>query len=228
MRVRLAFHTPDPEKVVYVAARMCYSKKSVDEIEQEANHKSPKELIRRLKASGHHSVFEHAVFTFALEGVSRVTTHQLVRHRIASYSQRSQRYVDEAAFSYVVPPSVEVNPAAKALFEDFMEKARGLYSQLVELGIPKEDARYILPQSVCSQLIVTMNARELLHFFTLRCCNRAQWEIRTMAKQMLKEVKRVAPLLFEDAGPACLRGPCPEGEFSCGKVEEVREEFSLL
>ncbi len=228
MRVRLLYHTPDPEKVVYVAARMCYSKYSVDEIEREAAYKSPAGLIKRLKDSGHLSVFEHASFTFSIEEISRVTTHQLVRHRIASYSQKSQRYVDESDFSYVVPPSVEHSSAAKALFEDFMERAKELYRQLVELGVDKEDARYVLPQAVHTQIIVTMNARELMHFFTLRCCNRAQWEIRAVAKEMLRQVKRVAPVLFEGEGPACLRGPCPEGEFSCGRADEVREEFAVL
>lgn len=228
MRVRLLFHTPDPEKVVYLAARLCYSKLSVSELEKEANHKSPVELIRRLKASGHHSVFEHATFTFSLEGISRVATHQLVRHRIASYSQRSQRYVDESAFDYVVPPSVKAKPEAKRLFEEFVEHSREVYKRLVEMGVDREDARFLLPQAVETKIIVTMNARELMHFFTLRCCNRAQWEIREVAKKMLSEVKRVAPVLFEDAGPACLRGPCSEGEYSCGKAEEVRREFAVL
>lgn len=222
------FHTPDPEKVVYVAARLCYSKFPVRELEKEANFKSPKDFIRKLKASGHHSVFEHASFTFSLEGISRVTTHQLVRHRIASYSQRSQRYVDESNFSYVVPPSVEKNNEAKQLYEEYVAKAKEVYKALVDMGVDKEDARYILPQAVETKIIVTMNARELLHFFTLRCCNRAQWEIREMAKRMLAEVKRVAPIIFEDAGPACLRGPCPEGQFSCGKAEEVKREFAVL
>ena len=228
MRVRLLFHTPDPEKVVYLAARLCYSKLPVSELEKEANHKSPVELIRRLKASGHHSVFEHATFTFSIEGISRVTTHQLVRHRIASYSQRSQRYVDESAFEYVIPPSVKVKPEAKRLFEEFVEHSREVYKRLVEMGVDREDARFLLPQAVETKIIVTMNARELMHFFTLRCCNRAQWEIREVAKRMLSEVKRVAPVLFEDAGPACLRGPCSEGEYSCGKAEEVRREFAVL
>ncbi len=228
MRVSLLYHTPDPEKVVYVAARLCYSRLPIRDIEEEANYKSPKDLIRRLKKSGHLSVFEHASFTFALEGISRVTTHQLVRHRIASYSQRSQRYVDESTFSYVVPPEIERMPEAKKLFEEFMERARQLYSKFLELGIDKEDARYILPQAVETKIIVTMNARELLHFFSLRCCRRAQWEIREVAKRMLSQAKRVAPILFEDAGPPCLRGPCPEGEFSCGKQEEVKEEFAAL
>ena len=226
MRVRLLSHTPDPERVVYVAARLCYSKYPVEALEVESVHKSPAELIRRLKASGHHSVFEHASFTFAVEGVSRACTHQLVRHRIASYSQRSQRYVDESNFSCVVPPSLDGE--ARGLFEGFVEEARRLYRRLLEMGVSREDARYILPQAVESSIIVTMNARELLHFFTLRCCNRAQWEIRGMAKEMLRQAKRVAPVLFEDAGPACLRGPCPEGEFSCGRAEEVREEFAAL
>jgi len=228
MRVRLLFHTPDPERVVYIAARVCYSSKSVSELERESDYKSPQSLIRRLKASGHHSVFEHVLFTFSLEGVSRVLTHQLVRHRIASYSQRSQRYVSEENFSCVVPPSVAENPEAVEIFNGIVEQAREAYRRLVELGVDREDARYLLPHGAETQIVVSMNARELMHFFTLRCCNRAQWEIRSVAKEMLRQVKRVAPVLFEDAGPSCLRGPCPEGEFSCGRMDEVREEFAAL
>lgn len=228
MKVRLISHTPDVEKVIYVAARLCYSKHDVDFIEREASHKSPQDLIERLKKSGHLSVFEHASFTFSLEGVSRVMTHQLVRHRIASYSQRSQRYVDESNFSCVIPPSIAENQEALKLYEEAVDKARSLYRKLCELGVDKEDARYIIPQAIESKIIVTMNARELLHFFTLRCCNRAQWEIREAAKRMLSLVKRVAPVVFRNAGPACVRGACSEGEFSCGKAEEVRKEFELL
>ena len=228
MKVYLLSHTPDPERVIYIAARLCYSRFSIPEIERESLYKSPLELIRRLKRSGHFSVFEHASFTFGLEGVSRVMTHQLVRHRIASYSQRSQRYVDEEGFKYVIPDSVKENRTARELFERFMEEARILYIKLKELGVDKEDARYILPQAVETKIIVTMNARELLHFFSLRCCRRAQAEIREVAKKMLSLTKRVAPVIFEDAGPPCLRGPCPEGEFSCGDQEKVKEEFEVL
>ena len=228
MQVRLLYHTPDPERAVYIAARLCYSKHDIKDIERESLYKSPKDLIERLKRSGHLSVFEHAVFTFSLEGVSRVMTHQLVRHRIASYSQRSQRYVDEIGFNYVVPPSVRENPEAEKIFREIMKKSEEAYRRLCSLGIDKEDARYLIPQGIETKIIVTMNARELLHFFTLRCCMRAQWEIRETAKRMLSLAKRVAPLIFKDAGPSCVRGECSEGEFSCGKAGEVRREFSLL
>ncbi len=228
MKVRLLFHTPDPEKVIYVAARLCYSKHDVEFIEKEANYRSPQDLIERLKRSGHLSVFEHATFTFSIEGVSRVMTHQLVRHRIASYSQRSQRYVDEKNFPYVIPPSIAKDSDALKLYEELMDRARYVYERLCELGIDKEDARYVIPQGIETKIIVTMNARELFHFFTLRCCNRAQWEIREVAKSMLSLVKKVAPVVFKDAGPSCVRGVCSEGEFSCGKSDEVRKEFELL
>lgn len=215
MKVTLLSYTPNPEEVVFISARLCYSSKDVDDLVREANYKSPKELIEKLIRIGHHSVFEHVSFTFAIEGVSRVMTHQLVRHRIASYSQRSQRYVSEDEAKFIVPPSIEGNQEALALYERFTEEARNIYKRLVELGVDKEDARYVLPQGVETKIIVTMNARELLHFFRLRCCNRAQWEIRAVAIEMLKEVKKVAPNIFRYAGPSCVLGSCSEGEFSC-------------
>ena len=228
MKIKLLSHTPEPEEVVYISARLCYSSKDVDEIIKEATYKSPKELIERLLRMGHHSVFEHVSFTFSIEGISRVTTHQLVRHRIASYSQRSQRYVSEEEARFIIPPAVQGNPEAMRLYQEFMESAKNVYRRLVELGIDKEDARYVLPQAVETKIIVTMNARELLHFFRLRCCNRAQWEIRNVAIEMLKEVKKVAPNIFRYAGPSCVTGSCSEGEFSCGKANEMKEWFLAL
>ncbi len=225
MEVELLAYTPDPEGVVYTAARLCYSSKGIRELMGEEGS-SPRRLIEQIKASGHHSVLEHAAFTFGIEGVSRVTTHQLVRHRIASYSQKSQRYVSEEDFQYITPPAVEGKAEALELYRKTMEVCQEAYNRLLEMGIPKEDARYILPSGCETKIIVTMNARELLHFFSLRCCRRAQWEIRAMAKEMLRHCKRVAPIIFSQAGPPCLRGPCPEGTFSCGKTEEVREEFA--
>ncbi len=227
MEVELLAYTPNPEGVVYTAARLCYSSKGIRELMGEEGA-SPKRLIEQIKASGHHSVLEHASFTFGIEGISRVTTHQLVRHRIASYSQKSQRYVTEGAFQYITPPSVEENQEAKSLFQRVMETCQEAYNRLLALGIPKEDARYLLPSGGETKIIVTMNARELLHFFSLRCCRRAQWEIRAMAKEMLRHCKRVAPIIFSQAGPPCLRGPCPEGSFSCGEMEEVRKEFAWI
>ncbi len=225
MEVELLAYTPHPEGVVHTAARLCYSSKGIRELMGEEGV-SPKRLIEQIKASGHLSVLEHASFTFGIEGISRVTTHQLVRHRIASYSQKSQRYVPEEAFKYITPPTVEEKEGARTLFQEVMERCREAYSRLLAMGIPKEDARYLLPSGCETKIIVTMNARELLHFFSLRCCRRAQWEIRAMATEMLRQCKRVAPIIFSQAGPPCLRGPCPEGSFSCGQMEEVRREFS--
>jgi len=165
---------------------------------------------------GHHSVIEHAHYTFSLEGVSRALTHQLVRHRIASYSQQSQRYVNMLKAEYVVPKSVEEDPEAKRVFEQAMEQAWESYQRLAE-RVPVEDARYVLPNACESNIMVTMNARELMHFFSLRCCERAQWEIREVAEEMLRLVQQVSPQIFKDAGPPCVRGPCPEGKLSCGK-----------
>ncbi len=221
-------HTPEPEETVYTAARVCYSPNDLAHLAREAKGESCMTLISRVRAMGHLSVFEHASFTFGIEGVSRAMTHQLVRHRVASYSQRSQRYVDEEGFRFVVPPKVKEHEEAHRLFEKVVEQCREAYRELLTMGIEKEDARYLLPNACCSTIVVTMNARELNHFFTLRCCKRAQWEIREVAKEMLRLCKKVAPVLFENAGPSCLRGPCPEGEMSCGKSEAVREEFLNL
>lgn len=164
------------------------------------------------------SVWEHATFTFGLEGVSRALTHQLVRHRIASYDQQSQRYVSAKQFEYVVPPKIAKNPEAKELFEKTMSDLQNTYDRLVELGIPKEDSRYVLPNACASRLICTMNVRSLMHFFGLRCCTRAQWEIRDMANQMLKICQEVAPKVFV-AGANCEQlGYCPEGDMCCGRA----------
>jgi thymidylate synthase (FAD) len=151
-----------------------------------------------------------------VEGVSRALTHQLVRHRIASYSQQSQRYVSMNRASYIIPPSIALDPDAKKEYETLMNQIWKAYAELAQ-KVPKEDARYVLPNACNTNITVTMNARELTHFFSLRCCRRAQWEIRKMAWLMLLEVRQVSPILFENAGPGCVRGPCPEGEYSCGK-----------
>lgn len=164
-------------------------------------------------------------FTFAIEGVSRVLTHQLVRHRIASYSQQSQRYVSEHEFEYIMPPSISANPLAKEKFEELMSNIRSTYDQLVELGINKEDARYCLANATETKIVVTMNARTLLHFFQLRCCVRAQWEIRKLADAMLIEVKKVAPVLFKKAGPTCVTSNyCGEGSMTCGRLAAMQKK----
>jgi thymidylate synthase (FAD) len=216
MKVELLKYTMDPELTVALAARLCYSKTDIEDLLKMPKEKT-EELITKLMRMGHHSPFEHANFTFGIEGISRVTTHQLVRHRIASYSQQSQRYVNSSEFNYTIPTSISQNTQALKIFNDLIESARKSYDKLLELGIHQEDARYLLPSAIQTRIIVTMNARELFHFFKLRCCNRAQWEIRNLAWEMLRKVKEVAPKLFEETGPSCLKGPCPEGEYSCGR-----------
>jgi thymidylate synthase (FAD) len=171
---------------------------------------------------GHGSTLEHASFTFGIEGVSRVLTHQLVRHRIASYDQQSQRYVAAHGFQYITPPSIAEKPEALAKYEALLAEIRKTYDELTDMGVPKEDARYVLANAAETKILVTMNARSLMHFFNLRCCNRAQWEIREMAYKMLAEVKKVAPTLFHNAGASCVNtGRCPEGAMTCGKLQEM-------
>ena len=216
MKVNLIKYTKEPEKMVAVAARLCYSPVGVDDLMSGLGNEDIEKLVRFVIKSGHHSTTEHVIFTFAIEGVSRALTHQLVRHRIASYNQQSQRYVKfDNNFEYITPPSIEKNKDAKEKFDNLISNMHNLYKELLDSGIEAEDARYILPNASETKIIVTMNGRELLNFFTVRCCNRAQWEIRNMAIKMLKLVKKVAPVIFEKAGPSCLRGPCPEGKFKC-------------
>jgi thymidylate synthase (FAD) len=216
MKVNLIKYTQEPEKTVAVAARLCYSPVGVDDLMNELSDESVEKLVRFVIRSGHLSTTEHINFTFAIEGVSRALTHQLVRHRIASYNQQSQRYVKfKDNFEYILPPSIEKDKDSRKKFEGMISDIHGLYKELLASGIEAEDARYILPNASETKIIVTMDGRELLHFFTVRCCNRAQWEIRELATKMLKLVKKVAPLVFEKAGPNCLRGSCQEGKFKC-------------
>jgi len=210
MKVELLSYTPEPDRVVAISARLCYSKIGISELAEKLADDKIKDLLKKLESSGHLSPFEHANFTFGIEGISRVTSHQLVRHRIASYSQQSQRYVKMSNGEFVIPPSIKKNSSASELVYNLNDMAMSVYNKLIQLGIPEEDARYILPQGITTKIIVTMNARELLHFFNLRCCLRAQWEIRAMANLMLRKVKEVAPIIFEKAGPFCFSGPCPE------------------
>lgn len=210
MKVRLIAHTPEPDMFCSIAAQTCVSESIPDATTTRA--------LKGALASGHESIAEHASFTFAISGVSRACSHQLVRHRMASYSQQSQRYVNMDRFEYVIPESIENHPDALEHYAWAMKAIRKTYDTLTNHGIPEEDARYILPNACCTNLVVTMNARELRHFFALRCCNRAQWEIRELANAMLDLVKPVAPLLFADAGPSCVKlGYCPEGKKGCGK-----------
>ncbi|MGA1840446.1 MAG: FAD-dependent thymidylate synthase [bacterium] len=228
-KVILFRHTPDPEKAVATAAKLCYSSLDVDGLKDDVERSDQSSFLRKIISLGHQSVLEHASYTFLIEGISRVTTHQLVRHRVASYSQRSQRYVrEECGFKYIMPPCLKPDQEKQKQFESLMAEIYELYDQWVSDGISQEDARYILPNAAETKITVTMNARELWHFFRYRCCQRAQWEIRALAVLMLLKVVHASPTLFENAGPFCLEGPCPEGEMSCSLSKKVKETFSHL
>lgn len=229
MNVTLIEHTPNPERTVALAARLCYSPTSIDDLREKLAASDIESFLDKIMSLGHHSVLEHASFTFGIEGISRVTTHQMVRHRIASFSQQSQRYVShKEEFTSIMPDTIAENSEARQIFAFMSETVHKAYAQLIEMGIPAEDARYILPNATESKIIMTMNARELLHFFALRCCQRAQWEIRKMSVEMLRLVKKIAPVIFRQAGPGCIGGSCPEGKFCCGQILEVREFYKNL
>jgi thymidylate synthase (FAD) len=223
MKVKLINYTTDPERMVAMSARLCYSPVGAEDLVEKMSIAQVEKLVSKIVEMGHLSTLEHVSFTFAIEGVSRVLTHQLVRHRIASYSQQSQRYVGEHDFECIMPPTIEANQVAREKFEQLMATIRNTYTELVELGIHKEDARYCLANAAETKIVVTMNARTLLHFFELRCCARAQWEIRRLAELMLSEVKTVAPLLFKKAGPTCVTNNyCGEGELTCGRLAAMQ------
>jgi len=249
-KVILLSHTPNPEKVVAMAARLCYSKSDIENLSELLDEKKIRSLIDFLVEVGHQSPIEHISFTFGIENVSRSFSHQLVRHRIASYSQQSQRYVILDDFKYIIPPSISEYAELKEEFEKTMNIIKESYNNLalkLEQKIAKElknqgikeeeaqkraekmaieDARYVLPNACETKIIMTMNARELIHFFEERCCNRAQWEIREVADKILDIAKNVAPTIFKYAGPKCIRlGYCPEGKFSCGKQNEVKKKY---
>lgn len=241
MKVTLITHTPEPEKVIASAAKLCYSSSDIESLMNGLTTEKVETFIKKLTDLGHQSPLEHCSFTFGIEGVSRSLTHQLVRHRIASYSQKSQRYVSEGQFEYIIPPEIERIPEAKELFIKAMECDQLIYDKIVailkekhlqsirefELNIKKaeqiaekkaiEDARFVLPNACETKIIATMNIRTLLHFFDERCCNRAQWEIRQMANMMLDICKEISPNIFAKAGASCVRGKCKEGKMSCGK-----------
>lgn len=234
LKVILLRHTPNPEETVAMAAKLCYSPSDIESLKSKIETKDQKVFVEKLMNMGHMSPIEHASFTFAIEGISRACSHQLVRHRLASYSQQSQRYVSEASgFDYIIPDTIKNDKELKHIFLTFMNEAQKTYNTIVqklnENGIKGEaanqDARFVLPNAAETKIIVTMNARELQHFFRQRCCNRAQWEIRAMAEKMLKLVKKVSPVIFQRSGPACLYAPCPEGEYTCGKIKEVRRKY---
>ena len=276
LKVKLMAHTPEPDKVVASAAKLCYSPVGVDQIQEKLDDEKIAKFVNHLVSIGHESPLEHVSFTFAIEGISRVTSHQIVRHRIASPSQQSQRYVKLEQFEYIIPPEIEKRKFAKEIFIKQMEKSQEAYDLLVDNLIvsiffekyrdkfleislelqdgkdagkynihaqeidllkdkyPKlyskiekmaiEDARYVFPNACETKMVFTINARSLLNFFSKRCCERAQWEIRQLADEMLRLVKEVAPIIFQNAGAPCVRGACPEGSMSCGHPKNLKGE----
>lgn len=212
----LACTAPEPEKVVAAAARLCYSNDEVTEIMNNFTEEKIEKFLKKLSDLGHESPLEHVSFTFGISGISRACSHQLVRHRIASYSQKSQRYVDESYFDYVIPPKI-IELGEQDAYEAMMYQIKEFYRDLKAMGLEPEDARMVLPNACTTSIVVTMNARTLLNFFKLRDCNRAQWEIRELAREMMRLCKAYAPKLFAKAGASCRHGACSEGEMSCGK-----------
>lgn len=253
LKVKLLQHTYEPEKLVAVAAKLCYSSSGIEGLMEGLDEEQVARFLTMLAELGHESPVEHVSFTFGIEGVSRSLLAQITRHRIASYSVKSQRWVREGRFEYIIPPEIEAIPEARELFIQAMREDQERYDALVALlfrkhlqamiqeGKPEgqarrdaeklaiEDARYVLPNACETKMIVTMNTRSLYNFFRQRCCNRAQWEIRELAEEMLRLVRRVAPALFKKAGPSCYAsGRCPEGKMSCGKIDEMREKYRCL
>lgn len=216
MKVTLIAHTPEPEKIIASAAKLCYSSSDIKTLMSDLSVEKIEAFIEKLAGLGHQSPLEHCSFTFGIEGVSRALLAQLTRHRIASYSVKSQRYVAETQFGYVVPPTISENEEVSNIYATFMDYCQEMYRALLQCGIPAEDARFVLPNACETQLVMTMNIRSLLNFFELRCCNRAQWEIREMADKMLELCKEVAPVIFAKAGASCVGGKCKEGEMCCG------------
>lgn len=252
MLVSLIAHTNDPEKTVAAAAKLCYSDAHIDTLLEGLTPEKTSAFLQKLSDFGHASPIEHASFTFGIEGVSRTFLAQVTRHRIASFSVQSQRYVRLEDFRYVIPPEIEAIPEAKAKFIETMNLDAAKYLELVKSledahtarlmaeGMDEkkarakaskqanEDARFVLPNACETKMVMTMNCRSLLNFFNLRCCNRAQWEIRAVADEMLRQVLPLAPHIFAQAGPRCLTGPCPEGAMCCGKMAEVRDKYAKL
>ena len=221
MKVQILSHTEKPEQVIAAAAKLCYSNKAdIDSLMNNLTPEKVQSFVEKLESLGHESPFEHVSFTFGVEGVSRALLAQITRHRVgASFSVRSQRYCSEDKFQYVIPPSIEKHDVHGVRYKALMAEIQSFYNRLVELGVPKEDARMVLPNACETRMVVTMNIRELWHFFNLRCCTRAQWEIRALAHDMLMLCKQAAPVLFEHAGANCdAKGYCPEGRMSCGKA----------
>ena len=252
MKVKLIAYTPDPEHTVAVAAKLCYSPSTIDDVMEKTTPEKSAKFVEMLDDLGHDSPVEHAYFTFGIEGVSRSLLAEITRHRIASFSVQSQRYVTENCFSYVTPPAIAEIPEAAEEYQRAMAEDQAHYESLADMLRQKhtaafiaegmtpeaaakaaekraiEDARFVLPNACTTKIMMSMNARSLRNFFRLRCCNRAQWEIRALATEMLSLCLEVAPHLFAKAGPGCVSGACPEGKMCCGKTAEVREKFRAL
>ena len=253
MNVKLLSYTPDAEKLIATAAKLCYSSSDIESLRDGLTDEKVTSFIDMIVSIGHESVTEHVCFTFGIEGISRACSHQLVRHRIASYSQKSQRYVNENGFEFITPPAIEELPEAKSEYDKVIADITESYTKIAELLTEKhtkeliaqgldeknarskatklanEDARFILPNACETKIVVTMNVRSLFNFFRHRCCNRAQWEIRAVANEMLRQCLEVAPHIFSHAGPSCVAdGKCPEGKMTCGKINEVKEYFSAM
>jgi thymidylate synthase (FAD) len=215
MQLQLVAWTPQPDRTCAAAARLCYSDEPLERKRDKLKESQVTALIDRVLRNGHLSVLEHACFTFSASGLSRACTHQLVRHRLASYSQQSQRHICADRSEAVIPPSVRRDTEAAELFRTSMAESSQAYAKLLKMGIPLEDARYLLPQAFSSRILFTMNGRQLRHFFHQRCCERAQWEIRGLAWLVLQKAQEVAPRIFALAGPPCFEGPCPEVDSPC-------------
>lgn len=233
LKVELIKYTENPESVVALAAKLCYSDSDIIGLKEGIDNKDISGFIKKLISLNHLSPIEHASFTFGVEGVSRALLAQITRHRIASFSVKSQRYVNAEKFNYVIPP--EIKKLGKTEEEEFkrqMDIIHGFYKgwsdKLGKSEKGNEDARFVLPNACETKFLLTMNARELMHFFELRCCNRAQWEIRELAWKMLELVNKVAPNIFSMAGPSCGYKPCGEGKMTCGKSNEVKERLKLF
>lgn len=250
--VALLSYTPMPEQNIACAAKLCYSSSSIEQLREGLTEEKTRSFIKMLSDLGHESPIEHASFTFGIEGVSRSLLAQITRHRIASFSVQSQRYVREDAFEYITPPSIEQDEEALALFREAMRADQEYYDRIAAVlkknhtqrfidggmslaeaekkaeKMAIEDARFVLPNACATKMVVTMNARSLKNFFAHRCCSRAQWEIRELAEMMYRLVIEVAPELFAGSGPACVSGPCPEGKMSCGMAAQMREKYAAI
>lgn len=252
MTVTLITHTPLPEQTIAAAAKLCYTDSTVESLMDTMQPEQAERFVGMLEEMGHESPVEHVTFTFGIAGVSRSLLAQITRHRIASFSVQSQRYVRKNQFTYVTPPAIAADPEAAACYHRTMEQTVQAYNALADRlqatyypqflaeGCSEkaarskaekkaiEDARYVLPNACETKMMVTMNVRSLRHFFQLRCCNRAQWEIRELATAMLQLCCQTAPALFRHAGPGCCQGGCPEGKMTCGHAAEVRKQFETL